>query len=194
MPKLWNNTIEAHRREVREAIIDATASLVGEHGVLGVTMSGVAQRSGIGRATLYKYFPDVEAILHAWHHRQIDAHLAELAALRDSSGAAVERLRNVLHAYARIAHQRTQHDPELGAVLHRTHQGGHGADARSRLHTLLTELIADGAADGSLRTDVSADELAQFCLHALDAATGMPEPDAVHRLVAVTMAGLQPQA
>ena len=73
MPKLWNETIEAHRREVRDAILDTTAALVAEHGLRSVTMSQIAEKTGIGRATLYKYFPDVEAILPAWHERQITA-------------------------------------------------------------------------------------------------------------------------
>jgi len=78
VPKLWTETIETHRREVREAILDTTAALVAEHGLLGVTMSQIAEETGIGRATLYKYFPDVEAILLAWHDRQITGHLAQL--------------------------------------------------------------------------------------------------------------------
>jgi len=73
VPKLWNETIEEHRREVREAILDTTVALVAEHGLLSVTMSQIAEETGIGRATLYKYFPDVEAILLAWHERQINA-------------------------------------------------------------------------------------------------------------------------
>jgi AcrR family transcriptional regulator len=75
MPKLWNETIDAHRRDVREAILDTTATLVAGHGLLSVTMSQIAEKTGIGRATLYKYFPDVEAILLAWHGRQIASHL-----------------------------------------------------------------------------------------------------------------------
>ncbi|MGH2817757.1 MAG: TetR/AcrR family transcriptional regulator, partial [Actinomycetota bacterium] len=74
MPKLWNETIEDHRREVRGAILDTTLALVAEHGLLSVTMSQIAEETGIGRATLYKYFPDVETILLAWHERQINGH------------------------------------------------------------------------------------------------------------------------
>ena len=33
VPKLWNETIEAHRRAVRDAILDTTAALVAEHGL-----------------------------------------------------------------------------------------------------------------------------------------------------------------
>ncbi|TIL19051.1 MAG: helix-turn-helix transcriptional regulator, partial [Mesorhizobium sp.] len=55
MPKLWNETIDAHRRAVRDATLDTTAALVAEHGLLSVTMSKIAEETGIGRATLYKY-------------------------------------------------------------------------------------------------------------------------------------------
>ena len=77
MPKLWNETIEAHRRAVHDAALDTAAALVAERGLLSVTMSQIAEETGIGRATLYKYFPDVEAILIAWHERQIARHLEQ---------------------------------------------------------------------------------------------------------------------
>ncbi len=72
MPKLWNKTIEAHRNAVHEATLDTTAALVAKHGLRSVTMSQIAEQTGIGRATLYKYFSDVEAILVAWHERHIN--------------------------------------------------------------------------------------------------------------------------
>src|SRR5436305_3937061 len=94
VPKLWRETVAAHRREVRDAILDTTMALVAEHGLTAVTMSQIAGQTGIGRATLYKYFPDVDAILIAWHQRQVDAHLAELARIRDQPAAAGQRLAN----------------------------------------------------------------------------------------------------
>src|SRR5438132_10403061 len=117
MPKLWNDTIETHRREVRDAILDTTVALVAEHGLASVTMSQIAEETGIGRATLYKYFPDVEAILVAWHERHVTGHLEHLAELRDQAGDAAQRLEAVLGAYALIQHKR--HATELAALLHR---------------------------------------------------------------------------
>src|SRR5215207_2890737 len=32
MPRLWSDTIDAHRRDVRQALLDTTAALVAEHG------------------------------------------------------------------------------------------------------------------------------------------------------------------
>ena len=96
MPKLWNQTIEAHRRDVRAAILDTTAALVARHGLLSVTMSRIAQEAGIGRATLYKYFADVDTILRSWHERQIADHLERLAEVRDGAGDPGRRLESVL--------------------------------------------------------------------------------------------------
>ena len=79
VPRLWDETIEAHRRAVRGATLDTTAALVAEHGLASVTMSQIAAETGIGRATLYKYFPDVDAILVAWHERQVAEHLAPVS-------------------------------------------------------------------------------------------------------------------
>ena len=189
VPKLWNETIEEHRRAVRDTVLEVTAALVAEHGLRGVTMSRIAEGTGIGRATLYKYFPDVESIMTAWHERQITGHLQELAALRDLPGSAGERLTAVLDAYASIQQRRHGHDAEIGAVLHR---GQHVAHAEQHLLRFVSELLAEGAEAGEVRHDVSPDELAAYCLHALAAAGGLKSQAAVHRLVRVTVDGLRP--
>src|SRR5262245_47744429 len=54
VPKLWNETVEEHRKEVRQAILETTAALVSKGGLAAVTMSQIAEETGIGRATLYK--------------------------------------------------------------------------------------------------------------------------------------------
>ncbi len=192
MPKLWDETIAAHRREVRDAILETTVALVAEHGLLSVTMSQIAEETGIGRATLYKYFPDVEAILLGWHERQIAGHLEHLAQVRDRAGDAKQRLEAVLEAYALISHEsHGHHDTELGAFLHRDAQV---ARAQQQVRDMIRDLLAEGAGTGDLRDDVAPDELATYCLHALTAASRLPSKAAVRRLVTVTLAGLRPRA
>ncbi|MDQ3733406.1 MAG: TetR/AcrR family transcriptional regulator [Actinomycetota bacterium] len=190
MPKLWDETIDAHRHAVRDATLDAAAALVREHGVLSVTMSQIAEKTGIGRATLYKYFPDVEAILLAWHEREVTAHLEQVARARDEARNPGQQLEAVLLAYGVIAHQsRSHHDTELAALLHRGEQVGR---AEHELRDMIGGLLAEGAKTGQIRDDISPEELASYCLHALSAAGRLPTKAAVHRLVAVTMAGLRP--
>lgn len=190
MPKLWNETIDTHRAAVRTAVLDTTAALVAEHGPTSVTMSQIAKEAGIGRATLYKYFPDVEAILLAWHERQITEHLGHLSDVRDQAGAPGERLEAVLKAFALIAHESRGHrDTEVAALLHR---GPHVTHAQQQLHDMIKSLLTEGAQAGGLRDDIAPDELANYCLHALTAAGNLPSKAAVHRLVTITMAGMRP--
>ncbi|MFG2058745.1 TetR/AcrR family transcriptional regulator [Micromonospora sp. NPDC048930] len=188
MPKLWTETIDAHRAAVRDAAMDAMAALVAKHGLVAVTMSQIAEQAGIGRATLYKYFPDAQAVLTAWHERQITTHLDQLAAAVDPAAPAIVRLEAVLHTYAHIQHHSARHHGgELAALLHRSE---HVDRAQQRLRGFVQDLIAEAARDGDLRDDVATDELATYCLHALTAAGAVPRPEAVQRLVIVTLAGL----
>jgi AcrR family transcriptional regulator len=182
--------MDAHRRGVCEAIMDATATLVAQQGLRSVTMSQIADGAGIGRATLYKYFPSVEAILLAWHERQIGAHLAQLAEVRDRPGDAGARLEAVLEAFALILRgSRVHHDTDLAAVLH---AGEQVAGARQQLHGMIRELLTEAAASGHVRDDVAAEELAGYTVHALMAAGRLSSAAAVRRLVTVTLAGLRP--
>jgi len=190
VPKLWKETIEAHRREVHDAILETTAALVTEQGLRSVTMSQIAEETGIGRATLYKYFSDVEAILFAWHERQISGHLQYLAEVRDQVGDAARRLQAVLEAYALISHDsHGQHDTELAAFLRRDEQVPR---AQQQLHHMIRDLLTEGAGTGDLRDDIEPDELASYCLHALTAASSLRSKAATRRLVTVILAGLRP--
>lgn len=189
MPKVWKQTIEEHRRAVRDATIESAAALVAEHGLRPVTMSQIAEETGIGRATLYKYFPDVESILREWHERQVDEHLGRLADARDRAEAGT-RLEVVLETYALLTHRSRKHrDTELAASMHRH---GHVARAERQLHRLVRDLVADAQETGDVRRDVAPDELVSYCLHALAAAGSLTSKASVLRLVEVTLAGMRP--
>lgn len=190
MPKLWSATIHEHRRTVRDAILDTTWALAAEHGPLAVTMSQIAERAGIGRATLYKYFPDVETILVAGHARHVAAHLEQLRALRDPAADVMQQLEAVLTAYALICFRRSRHGTaELSALVHRTE---HVERADAQLVELFAELLTSAAAAGQVRGDVPAAELAVYCLHALGAAGALTSETAVRRLFTLTVDGLRP--
>ena len=183
---MWQETIGAHRREVHDSILEVTGGLAAERGPLSLTMSEIAEQVGIGRATLYKYFPDVESILLAGQERLVTRHLEQLVEIAERSGPAGQRLEAVLEAYARLSHH--VHEGDLRHVLHRA---GHLHDAHHRLHDLLRTLIAEAARDGDIRQDVPPDELAGYCLAALGAVRSLPSLAAVRRLATVTLAGLR---
>jgi AcrR family transcriptional regulator len=190
VPKLWNATIESHRREVRDAILDHTAALVAEHGLRSVTMARIAADTGIGRATLYKYFSGIEPILLAWHQRQISLHLEYLTDVRDSATDPGGRLQAVLEAYALIVHEsHGSHSAELVTLLHRDEPL---TRARHQLRGMIRGLLIEDAKAGRVRDDIAPGELATYCLHALGAAKSLPSGAAVRRLVTITLAALRP--
>jgi AcrR family transcriptional regulator len=191
VPKLWDRTIEDHRRVVRDAILDTAWALVRSRGLLSVTMSQVAEDAGIGRATLYKYFPDVESILLAHHERHVSEHLDELAELADQVGEPGERLEAVLRRYARISNHRGRHgSDELMTLLHRD---DHAVNAQAQVRTLIRRLLVEAAKNGDIRNDVKPDELTTYCLHALSGAGDLASEKEVHSLVTITLDGLSRQ-
>ena len=182
VPRLWSDTIDTHRRAVRDAVLDATGELVSRDGVRALTMASIAETAGIGRATLYKYFPDLDAILLAWHERHVAARLERLSAIVQAGDDPMAGLRAVLEAYA----SSQRHAVELPEL----HGAEHASDARGQLLGFLRDLVSEGVTAGTLRDDVPAAELAGYCLHALAAARTLSSREAVQRLVEVTLAGL----
>lgn len=141
-----------------------------------------------GRATLYKYFSDIESILAAWHERKITAHMDHLATVRDQDEDPGRRLRSVLEAYALMRYESLgNHDTGLAAILHKDAQV---VQAEERLHDMVRDLLEDSAEAGDVRVDMTVPELDTYCLHALGAASSLRSRAAVHRLVSVTITGL----
>lgn len=188
MPRLRESTLDAHRSAVRAAILDATAGLVARGGLRAVTMSRVAEAAGIGRATLYRYFADVDALLLAWHERRLGQHLHQLAQLRHADGSELDRLAAVLSAFGSIRHRH----PGAGEAA-ALHAGGHVTRAHGHVREMVGELVAEAAGNGVVRADVPPAELAAYCLAALEAAAELTSGAALERLVAVTLDGLRPK-
>lgn len=139
-------------------------------------MSQIAERTGIGRATVYKYFPDVDSILPAWHERQISGDLAHLLQVRDQAGDVVTRLEAALQAYALMYREASRHsDNALTAFLH---CGDQAVRAQRQLCEMIRDLLTEGARAEAFRDDVPPDHLATFCLHAVAAACEVPSGDA----------------
>lgn len=189
MPKHWADTVNEHRLTVRDAVLDAAAELVAQRGLTGVTMAGIAEATGIGRATLYRYFPDVGAVLTAWHERQLATHLAHLTGILARSTDPTDQLRNVLTAYA---HMSGRHGGPGGDIATALHSKAHFARAEDQVTALLTDLLRACVRAGAVRSDVPAGELAAYCLHALTAVRTDTSGAAVRRLVGVTLDAPRP--
>ncbi len=184
MPKLWHDTIEAHRNAVADTIMDRTAAIAAAEGIHALTMARIAQESGIGRATLYKYFKDVEDILLNWHRRQISSHLEDLEQVRLRHESPLKALEAVLLAYA--GHTTHRHDASLGRLLHAM---PHVGEAHQQLQNFVAELIDQATKAGELTSTSSSVERARYVIAAMKAA--LPHSRAqLARLVAMILRGL----
>ncbi|MFC4013861.1 TetR/AcrR family transcriptional regulator [Nonomuraea purpurea] len=56
---------ERKQRRAREAIIEAAHGLFAERGFEGVTVSDIAERAEVGRATFFRYFGDKQEVVFA---------------------------------------------------------------------------------------------------------------------------------
>ena len=191
VPKLWTGTIEAHRQQVHSAVVASAANLVALHGLRGLTMSGIAEDAGIGRATLYKYFPNVESILTEWHDEQITQHLGQLSELASSTMSPEERLTAALNALAHISYAAGKHGPgpEIAAILH---AGDHATRTDQDMRRLLLGLIKDAVGVGVVRADIPAEELTTYCVNAAMGSRRPSSPAALQRVTQLIMASLKP--
>lgn len=187
MPKLWNETIEAHRAAVTDTIFTSAARLVEEGGVPALTMSRLAEEAGIGRATLYKYFGDVNAVLVGWHQRLVAGHMEALVKARHGHDNSRTALEAVLLAYAEIS--RRHHGHLLAGVLHSL---PHARHADNHLRALIEQVIADAARQGKVRADASPAELSRFAVAALSAADVAHSRAATRRVVTMILQALEP--
>lgn len=140
--------------ETNRAILDATRSSILDLGVRRTTLTEVARRADISRMTVYRHYPDVDAILRDLMTREFGALMRELAAdAAASTGTGRERLAEL--AVASVQALRTHPllrkvvaaEPELIAPYLFDQIGGSQRHARE----LLVAAVAAGQADGSIR-------------------------------------------
>ncbi|MBS2961582.1 TetR/AcrR family transcriptional regulator [Actinocrinis puniceicyclus] len=139
---------------VRRAILDTTVRLTMRDGYQALTIKGVAQEAGVGRQTIYRWWPAKGALV-----LEAIGELAERAARPAPTGDAVRDLRALLRASFRLVPAagsaisgmmaEAQHDPEFAQVL----QQGLLAPRRA----LVREILARGQRDGQLGHETDLD-------------------------------------
>jgi AcrR family transcriptional regulator len=181
MPKLWKDTVEEHRRDVRSAILETAWAIARERGVRGITMGLVAERAGISRATLYKYFRSVDEVLISGHTEHVAQHLRQLESVRSTADSAGAGLHAMLQGYARICfHRGTSAMTDLHGLVHQGDQHQRNSADVTALFAKAVRAAQDG---GDVRTDIEAQELAVYSIHALEAAMHASTAGAADRLV-----------
>jgi AcrR family transcriptional regulator len=136
-------SVRAHR-----SVLDAAVALFAERGIDGTSMDAIATASGVSKATIYKHWPDKEALalemldhlhrLDEWPDTQsadVVADITELLARRPSPRTATLRAKIMPHLMAYASRHEGFHKAWRARLLEPT---------RQRLTRLLHRAIAEG--------------------------------------------------
>lgn len=151
--------LRADARRNRRRLLDAAIGLILEMGG-DPSRDAVAQRAGIGIATLYRHFPDRQALLRTVVLDVLDRTIEQgnVALAESSTGA--EALRRYLHASI---------DTALGVVniVHRLLDNSDWPDRRAAARDVLDRLIEAARCEGAIDRDVTPTDIAlatiRFC-------------------------------
>jgi AcrR family transcriptional regulator len=174
----------------RQRILVAAAELFGERG-LQVTLDAVAERAGVGVGTVYRRFPDKEALIDALFEERIDAVRAiadEACAIPDAWDALVFFFDGALALHG--------DDRALKELIFSTAHGQERvAQARGRIAPVVTRLVQRAQASGQLRSDVGITDvpMIQLMLTAIIEYAGEVSPDLWRRYLALVLDGLRAQ-
>jgi AcrR family transcriptional regulator len=145
----------------RAAAIAAAQELLVEQGWSAVTHVAVAARSGIGRTTLYRHWPDAAVLIKdAIAQRISTAHTTPTGDLRKDLADELDGLRRMLHdpvseTGMRALIDRSGVDPAFAGLKKALHQEG------TRVFRLLIEdAKSRGELPPGLDTDLAIDQLA----------------------------------
>ena len=172
----------------RERILAAAEAVFGAHGALGST-EDVAERAGVGIATVFRHFPTKEALIEAAllrHFDRLNAQAAELSARADPADALRRLLATMIETgatkltLASLVGTRDAFPPDVRA-------------AAEELRRTMGVILERAKAAGVVQPDVTVDEvylLIRGLAHA--SATMPPSPATLRRAIDVIWRGVAP--
>jgi AcrR family transcriptional regulator len=181
-------TLRVDAERNRNRIIEAAQAAFAEQG-LDVSLEAVAERAGVGIATLYRRFPGRDDLIAACFEQRLAeyAHAAEEALEADDawSGFAgyIERICEMQSADQGLKDVLTRAFPDAGAL--EAH--------RRRGYDLLVRLIERAQAQGSVRRDLVPEDvvLVMMANAGVVRGTGAAAPEAWRRFVGLMLDGLR---
>lgn len=156
------------QRQMRQKLITAAMELFSAHGYDSVTMEQIANRADVAKGTLYNHFPIKEALIAAWVHEEIAQSREELLAEVKSHRGFRNRMLVFLAASRAWCEA---HKAYLPAYLRYRLLDLSGTVPGGGMHTLdgvgwsFADLIGEAQANGELRNDLPAEQLAEFLAH-----------------------------
>ena len=145
--------LRADARQNYERLIVAAAAAIAELGA-NVSLEEVAKRAGVGIGTLYRHFPNRQALLEAVYRDQVTVNYERGRELLASTPPA-EALPLWLHALLTL----NLNTRGLKEALMAGEISPQTSECKSMMHTVGSELLARAKAAGAVRRDIEITDL-----------------------------------
>jgi AcrR family transcriptional regulator len=143
----------------RAQVVRATIRLVGVYGIAGTTIARIAQELGLSEMAAYRHFKNKTEILAQSHQQLLDRALDWMRC--SSHPSVIERLRQIGQAHAVMLSSDVEMYTAPMLQFMMTPQGDPFKSEQSRqlsaLFELITEIIDEGKAQGSVRQDLNSE-------------------------------------
>ena len=173
----------------RQRILAAAAQVFTDRG-LDATLDDVARAAGVGVGTVYRRFPDKEALIAALFRARID----NLVTVAEDACAAADPWQAVV-SYLEYAAAAMAGDTGLRQLMmFGTYDRDQVCYARDRMRPVITRLVERAQASGDLRGDFEATDVKMiaFMLASLAEYAAAVTPDVWRRYLAMLIDGLRP--
>jgi AcrR family transcriptional regulator len=173
----------------RQRILRAASEVFTERG-LQATLDDVARQAGVGVGTVYRRFPDKEALVDAL----FEARLESVVAVAEQALAEPDSWTGLVSLLEGAAAELTR-DRGLREIFMFATYGRDRVDlARSRMQPVVTRVIERAQRDGKVRADLRPTDvpLIEFMLGTAAEYAGSVRPEIWRRYLAIILDGLRP--
>ena len=173
----------------RQRILAAAAQVFTERG-LDATLDDVARAAGVGVGTVYRRFPDKEALVAALFRERID----NLVTVAENACTAADPWQAIV-SYLEYAAAALAGDTGLRQLMmFGTYDRDQVCYARDRMRPVISRLVQRAQAAGDLRSDFEATDVKMiaFMLASLAEYAAGVTPDVWRRYLAMLVDGLRP--
>lgn len=173
-------TAPAAKRRRADAFANVSRIVAAAREIFGIrgdsaTLTDVAAQAGVGNATLYRHFPNRQALAAAVYEdifvtevEPVITALVESAAPRESFLDVIERLTEVM----------CQQRPLLSSLDHLARLT---VELFHRNRELIESIVETGKAQGDLRSDLTADDVTTFVAMVTTASVALDQPPELRR-------------
>ncbi|MEK5330645.1 MULTISPECIES: TetR/AcrR family transcriptional regulator [unclassified Lysinibacillus] len=156
---------EQQKQQRRQNIIQIAKDLFLEHGVQNIQMQDVADASGVGIATIFRYFPKKEYLVIAASNTITNDMATHIGQIVEQTIPAYEKIKQILDYYIsgtkdpklRLAKFFESFDLHEKIATESSEQYAEYFFARNKLASILFTLADQGKQDSSLRHDIDLD-------------------------------------